>query len=84
MVQPQQVPPLLERLVSEASAPPQDAGARGRQSKLTFAATIIASRSNCACEPCRLLRATLDNLIADARQEIATDVSPAPPATVEG
>jgi len=84
MVQQQQAEQLLRALTGQAQSTPSDLEARTTQSRLTFAATIIAGRSNCSCEPCLLLRRALDTLLGDAMKEVSVESKPAPAELVEG
>jgi hypothetical protein len=70
MVQPAQLGPLVQALSSQLGISPQDLEERGRQSRLTMAATVAAARSNCDCEACRLLRQFSDKLVGDALREV--------------
>lgn len=76
MVNPALANQLLQQLAGQVPVSSDDLEARARQGRLTFAATIAASRSDCQCEPCQLLRKALDGLLADARKDIAIDSPP--------
>ena len=92
MVHPAQPDQLLRRLSQELGVNPQELQERARQSKLGYAATMAAVRSNCGCDACRLLRRSVDALVDEAMQEItppaavvpAGPVAPARPEPVEG
>ena len=73
MVNQAQLGPLLQTLLREQGVDPQEVQSRGRQGKLGFAASIIALRNGCNCEPCQILRRSMDGLLEDARKEIAID-----------
>ena len=74
MVNQQQLGPLLQSLGSQLGVNPEELQERGRQSRLTMAATMAAARSTCQCETCRLLRQFADKLVGDALREVTPDV----------
>jgi hypothetical protein len=71
MVQQAQLGPLVQALSSQLGINPQELEERGRQSRLTMAATVAAARSNCACDACQLLRQFSDKLVSDALHEVS-------------
>ena len=78
MVNQAQPDQLLRALSSQLGVSPAELETRARQSKLGYAATMAAVRSNCGCQACQLLRQTVDSLVEDAMKEIAP-----PPAAVQ-
>lgn len=78
MVQQAQPDQLLRALSSQLGVNPQELETRARQSRLGYAATMAAVRSNCGCDACKLLRQTVDSLVEDAMKEITP-----PPRSVQ-
>ncbi len=84
MVNQAQPAALLRALSSQLGVSPEELKEQGRQSRLTLAATIAATGSNCQCDPCRLLRQHSAKIVRDAIQEISPPAVAAPLETVEG
>lgn len=84
MVQQQQPDQLAQALIRQLQGSPKDLEARNTQSRLTFAAMISASRSNCNCEASRILRRALDAFYDDAMKDVPAESTPAHPELVEG
>jgi hypothetical protein len=68
MVNQQQPPQLLQRLLAESGADPQEFQSRSGQGQLYFSAMIWALRNNCDCDACRLLREAADSLLVQPKR----------------
>jgi hypothetical protein len=67
MVSPQQIAPILQRLVDETAAAPDGVDTGRSQSRLYYSAMMGAVKGTCDCGPCKLLREAADTLLVEPK-----------------